>query len=126
MKGFSSLVFAFTFVLVSIQIVSAQVQGQWVITGTMQTGRELNAQVKLASGKVLSIGGIDNNNILLASAEVYDSASGVWTLTGNMAQPREVFPAVVLTSGKVLVSGGLGAGSIVLAAAELYDPKMGT
>jgi hypothetical protein len=126
MMRFSPLVFAFTFVLAGTQIVSAQVQGQWVITGTMQTDREFNAQVKLANGKILSIGGIDNNNSLLASAEIYDSASRAWAPTNNMAQPREVFPAVVLTNGKVLVSGGLGAGSTVLAAAELYDPMKGT
>lgn len=124
MKRLLSLVFAFLFVLVGIHMVSAQIQGQWVVTGTMQTGREFNAQVKLGSGKVLSIGGVDNNNNVLASAEIYNASSGTWTLTGSMALQRETFPAV-LTTGKVLAAGGAGAGGTVLASAELYNPMTG-
>ncbi len=95
----------------------------------MQSPRELNAQVLMKNGKVLSMGGVDNNNNILASAEVYSSApppgTKNWTHTGSMAEARELFPAVVLASGKVLVSGGLSAGNTVLAAAELYDPTTG-
>jgi len=39
-KRFSCAVFALTFVLVTIQPLSAQVQGQWASTGTMQAARE--------------------------------------------------------------------------------------
>jgi N-acetylneuraminic acid mutarotase len=120
----SPAVFALTFALVNSQPLLAQIQGQWTSTGAMQSARELDAQVREAGGKVLSIGGGDNNGSLLASAEVYSNA-GKWTLTGSMAEARESFPAVVLTSGKVLVSGGLGASSTVLAGAELYDPATG-
>ena len=123
MKRFSCAVFAL--VLVSIQPLSAQVQGQWATTGSMQSAREFNAQARLVSGQVLSIGGVDNNNNLLASAEVYSPGPGKWALTGSMGEARELFPAVVLASGKVLVSGGLGASSTVLAGAELYDPTTG-
>jgi hypothetical protein len=124
-KKFSCAVFALTFVLVGIQPLSAQSQGQWASTGTMHSTRELNAQVPLVSGKVLSMGGVDNNGNILASAEVYSPGPGTWTLTGSMAEARELFPAVLLTSGKILVSGGLGASSSVLAGAELYDPTTG-
>jgi hypothetical protein len=125
MKRLLSVVFALTFVLVSIQPLFAQIQGQWATTGTMQSARELNAQVRLNNGKALSIGGVDNFGNTLASSEIYNPASSAWTLTGSMAEARESFPAVVLTNGKVLVSGGLGTGSIVLASAELYDPTTG-
>jgi len=91
----------------------------------MQTGRELNAQVRVAGGKVLSIGGADKSGNILNSAEVYSSTSGKWTLTGSMAQARDSFPAVVLTNGKVLVSGGVGTGNVILSSAELYDPTTG-
>ena len=124
MKRLSCAVFALTFVLVNFQQLFAQIQGQWAGTGTMQSAREFNAQVRIG-GKVLSIGGVDNNGNLLASAEVY-SGTGKWTLTGSMADARELFPAVVLTSGKVLVSGGLGTSGAVLAGAELYNPTTGT
>lgn len=115
-----------TIFLAGLHPLSAQVQGQWVVTGGLQTARESNAQVLLANGKVLSAGGIDNNGNLLSSAETYAAGPGTWTLTGSMAQGRELFPAVRLTSGKVLVSGGSGAGNTVLGAAELYNPSTGT
>lgn len=125
MKRFSFAVFALTVVLVSIQTLFAQVQGQWASTGALQSARESNAQVLMINGKVLSMGGVDNNGNLLASAELYSAGPGAWTLTGSMAEARELFPAVVLTSGKVLVSGGLGVSSTVLNGAELYDPTTG-
>ncbi len=103
----------------------AQIQGQWTKTGSMQSAREVNAQVRVAGGKVLSAGGIDNSGNVLNSAELYAPGSGKWTLTGSMAEARELFPAVALTNGKVLVAGGLGTGSVVLGGAELYDPKTG-
>lgn len=91
----------------------------------MLTGREYNAQVRITGGKVLSIGGVDGNNNILSSAELYSASSGKWTLTGSMVYPREYFSAVVLTTGKVLVAGGLSTSSVVLGAAELYDPTTG-
>jgi hypothetical protein len=122
-KVFSCALFALLFV--SFQPVFAQTQGQWAGTGSMQSARELNAQVRVSGGKVLTIGGVDNSGNILASAELYNPSTGKWTLTGSMAQAREYSPAVVLKSGKVLVSGGLSTSSIVLATAELYDPTTG-
>jgi Abnormal spindle-like microcephaly-assoc'd, ASPM-SPD-2-Hydin/Kelch motif/Galactose oxidase, central domain len=121
MRRLSCAVFA----VAMLQPAHAQVQGQWTSSGAMQTGRELNAQVRVAGGKVLSIGGADNSGNILNSAEVYSSASEKWTLTGSMAQARDSFPAVVLTNGKVLVSGGVGTGNVILSSAELYDPTTG-
>ena len=115
-----------TLVLATSQILFAQTQGLWTTTGTMQTGREFNAQVKIAGGKVLSTGGVDNSNNILSSAEIYSASSGKWTLTGSMTNAREYFTAVTLTTGKVLVAGGFGTGSVVLSSAELYDPTSGT
>ena len=113
--------------LPATQPVSAQVQGQWTVTGAMQSTREFGAQVLLTSnGKVLTVGGVNNSNNVLASAEVYSPSAGTWKLTGSMAQAREYFAAVVLKSGKVLVAGGLGASNIVLLGAELYNPSTGT
>ena len=115
----------FTLLFASFQPLFAQTQGQWANTGSMNSARELNAQVKVSGGKVLSIGGVDNSGNILASAELYSSSSGKWTLTGSMAEAREYFPAVVLKTGKVMVSGGLGTSSVILGSAELYDPKTG-
>ena len=74
-------------------------------TGSMQSPRVANAQVRLGGGKVLAVGGLDNNNNILASAEIYSRASGAWQSTGGLQTARQMFPAVVLTNGKVLVAG---------------------
>jgi hypothetical protein len=78
-----------TVLLARIQPLYAQVQDQWATTGTMQDGRELSAQVLMKTGSVLSTGGVDHNNDILASAEVYSPASGTWKLNGSMAEARE-------------------------------------
>jgi N-acetylneuraminic acid mutarotase len=105
--------------------VFAQIQGQWTTTGSMQSTREYDAQVRLAGGFVLAAGGYDNGGNILNSAELYSVKTGKWALTGSMFEAREAFPAVVLKSGKVLVSGGYSTSSVVLASAELYDPATG-
>lgn len=127
MKNFLGAVVSLAFAVVDPGPLLAQVQGQWTSTANMQSPRELNAQLPLPAGKVLSVGGVYNSGNILATAEVYSPASGgAWNLTGSMAAAREHFAAVVLKTGKILVSGGLGAGSVVLGAAELYDPIAGT
>ncbi len=113
-------------VFATLQPAYSQVQGQWTSTGAMHTGRELNAQVRMAGGKILSIGGADNGGSILNSAEVYSATTGKWTLTGSMAEARDQFAAVVLTNGKVLVEGGTGTGNVILSSAELYDSTTGT
>lgn len=126
MKTLTRAVFLFAVVSAMLPPASAQIQGQWASTATMQSARELHALAKLAGGKALAVGGVDGSGNILASAEVFNSSTGKWTLTGSMAAAREEFPAVVFKNGKVLVSGGLGTASAVLAGAELYDPKTGT
>ena len=75
------------------------IQGQWTGTGTMQSPREFGAQVLLGNGKLLAIGGVDNNNTVLSSAEVYSPGATAWKITGGMTQARELFSAVVLKTG---------------------------
>jgi hypothetical protein len=115
----------FAIVFAYLLPLSAQTQGQWATSGTMQSAREFNAQVRISGGKVLTVGGVDNSGNILASAELYSSGTGKWALTGSLAEAREYFAAVVLKTGKVLVSGGMGTSSIVFGTAELYDPTTG-
>lgn len=125
MKRFSCVVLLSVVALAMLPPASAQVQGQWVSTGTMQSARELHALVPMTGGKALSIGGVDGNGNILTSAEVFSASTGKWTSSGSMAAARESFPAVVLKTHKVLVAGGLGSSSVVLAGAELYNPTTG-
>ncbi|PYU18219.1 MAG: branched-chain amino acid ABC transporter substrate-binding protein, partial [Acidobacteria bacterium] len=95
------------------QLLRAQVQGAWTLTGNMSAARELGAQATLNDGNILVAGGTDGTNVL-SSAEVYSPSSGEWTPTGSMAEARKSFPSVTLPDGRVLVTGGLdGSGSVL-------------
>jgi N-acetylneuraminic acid mutarotase len=113
-------------VFFAIQPLSAQLQGQWMATGSLQSPREANAQLRLRGGNVLSVGGVDGSGNILASAEIYGRGSAAWQSTGSLKTARELFSAVALTNGKVLVVGGVGIGAAALGTAELYDPSTGT
>jgi hypothetical protein len=102
------------------------------LTGPIGAGRQIHAQVTLADGRVLVVGGYDVNNLALASASIYDLKTNTFTPTGAMGAARGLFTATLLTDGRVLVAGGGHAswvglqGDPFLASAELYDPKTGT
>jgi len=61
---------------------------------------------RLADGKVLVVGGDDDQNERLASAEVYDPATGLFSGTGSMYTTRIGQTSTLLTDGRVLVAGG--------------------
>jgi N-acetylneuraminic acid mutarotase len=83
----------------------------------------------LPNGKVLVVGGSDDSNNGMFSAELYDPATGKWTDTGSMAEARCYHTATLLPNGKVLVTGGIKfLGHFLdraLDSAELYDPATG-
>ena len=60
----------------------------WQATGPMTTERYYDAAAGLADGRVLVMGGVNDNVELLSSAEVYDPASGDWTETGALQEGR--------------------------------------
>jgi hypothetical protein len=91
--------------------------GAWIATGMMGTPRSDHTAVRLLDGRVLVVGGSDNEND--TSAELYDPTSGTWSATGNMNNPLGgTFPATLLRDGTVLVFGDNGA--------EVFDPGSGT
>jgi N-acetylneuraminic acid mutarotase len=71
---------------------------------------------------VLVVGGADDANTALPSAELYDPATGIWTATGSLHTARYLHTATLLSNGQVLVAGGYHD----LTSAELYDPVTGT
>jgi hypothetical protein len=92
----------------------------WIVTGTLNTGRWGHTATLLQNGMVLVAGGVHNNNTVLASAEVYNTATGAWTATGSLNTGRWVHTATLLQNGKVvLVAGGFDTNLRVLASAEL-------
>jgi hypothetical protein len=94
-------------------------------TGSMSVYRFLQSATLLADGRVLMIGGTDQNvnfsDAIRRTAELYDPRTGQFSTTGSMTEVRYRPVATRLHDGRVLVVGGSPD-----ATAELYDPANGT
>jgi len=116
--------------------------GKFSLTGFMKVARTGQATVLLPDGRVLFAGGATTllakdkqgfyypgDDIVLASAELYNPTTGAFTSTGPMATARDNPTATLLPDGLVLIAGGSliasGSGSKPTASAELYNPKTG-
>jgi len=96
----------------------------WTATGSLSAVRVMPVAAKLASGKVLVIGGSDPvTRQGFSTAELYDPATNTWTMTaGAMSAPRSGPAATAFAAGtKVLVSGGDASGFGPSSVAEIYD-----
>ena len=93
-------------------------------TSSLLTAREGATDTLLPNGKVLVVGGDQVNDVILASAELYDPISGQWTAAGTMRNARADHSATLLANGKVLVAGGFGVEDVPINV-ELYDPATG-
>jgi hypothetical protein len=78
----------------------------WSLTASMGSARSNHGAVRLADGRVLVAGGYQktstDNNVFLASAELYDPTTGTWTATSPMNHFRLSFPLTRLPDGNVL------------------------
>jgi hypothetical protein len=97
--------------------------GSFSPTGLTTVPRHKHAAIRLASGKVLVVGGSDNRDwhSQYSSAELYDPARGTFTATESMHTVRFKLPFAItlLPNGKALVAGGG-------AFAELFDERTGS
>ncbi|MGA3056892.1 MAG: kelch repeat-containing protein [Candidatus Limnocylindrales bacterium] len=100
--------------------------GGFTSTGGMVHLRADHAATRLADGRVLIVGGVDEHGAPIATAELYDPATGRFLSTGSMAHSRDVPEATLLPGGRVLVTGGFDGSGTPIASAELYDPTTGT
>lgn len=90
----------------------------------MIAARATHTATLMRDGKVLLAGGMEDNEQILASAELYDPARGTFTRTGDLTAARAGHTATLLPDGKVLLTGGSNT-SGWLSSAELYDPATG-
>ncbi len=91
--------------------------GSWtsLMTQKLLTGRSnatatfmTNLSPVLVTNEILIAGGLDVNNVRLASGELFDSDIPGWAIaaTGPMTQPRSDHTATQLYDGTVLIVGG--------------------
>jgi hypothetical protein len=72
---------------------------------------------------VLLAGGMDWQNHVLSSAEVWDPATSTTTpTTAPMTSARRQHTATVLADGRILITGGFDAGGKPQDSAEIFDP----
>ena len=102
---------------------------EWSSETSMLEARSRHTGTLLPNGKILVIGGRDNNGFAITSAELYDPITGTWSLTGSMHTPRADHTAILLNDGRVLVTGGQSVGdgldNPIEKTAETYDPMTG-
>jgi hypothetical protein len=79
----------------------------------------------LKDGRVLVVGGLDQQGNPIGSAEIFDPVLGTWTELGSLSVPRFAHTATLLGDGtSVLVAGGCSSGSAcdqLAAPAELFE-----
>lgn len=116
-------------VVASIAAVIAGVQvsdieaASFVATGSMAKARRSHAAIALTTDKAIVMGGYNDSDRALSSAELYYPSTGTWGNTGSMSVQHSSPGAVRLFNGKVLLVGGWKDGSIK--SVELYDPATG-
>jgi N-acetylneuraminic acid mutarotase len=101
---------------------------------SMASARALHSAVRLNDGRVLIIGGVDQNGDPTSSCEIYNPATNSFSSTGNMGTSRALFGACKLADGRVMVAGGtdtlqpdvVSAIQGVLDSAEIYNPATGS
>ena len=92
--------------------------GRWVPTGSLHEARWRHTATLLQNGKVLIVGGLAADYVLLDTAELYDPATGTWSAAGRLNAPKSEHSATLLPSGMVLV---VGFSDNPAANAELYQ-----
>ncbi len=97
--------------------------GRVDLAGKMLAPRSAHTATLLPDGRILLAGGmvsVTGEEVLAASAELYDPKTGRSTPTGDMSVARAGHTATLLSHGDVLLTGGG-----VTSSAELYQPATG-
>jgi len=81
-----------------------------------------SAAAATLKNKIYVMGGMDDNNNVLSSVEVYDITSGgSWTLGTNMITARSGAAASVV-NGKIYVMGGMNNSPATFSSVEVFTP----
>jgi len=100
--------------------------------GEMGIARVFHTATLLPDGKVLVVGGENENDDALASTEIFDPgkpAASAWSAGPALPGPRTRHVAVRLDSGEVLIAGGVDLVAypfVVLDSLAIYSPQSGS
>ena len=98
--------------------------GTFSLAGKMATPRIGFTATALNNSKILLVGGLDSQNNVLDTAELYDPAARKFIAVANTMSDRRTFhTATLLLTGKVLVAGGAtNLSGDTTSSADIYDP----
>ena len=97
----------------------------WSSAAAMITQRLDHTAHRLASGKVLVVGG-RSVDTPYATTEIYDPVSATWTAAASMKTPRWRHISGALPDGRIVVAGGYTTGGAITPTTEIYDPAKDT
>jgi hypothetical protein len=102
------------------------------VTGSLALsgGHSLHTATRLADGRVLIAGGVDQPftdiaRAVVATAEIFDPTLAAFIPIAPMSAARAQHTATLLSNGRVLMAGGERDGTTSLSSTELYDPSPG-
>ncbi|MEM7307326.1 MAG: kelch repeat-containing protein [Planctomycetota bacterium] len=104
-------------------------------TATMSADRTQHTETKLADGRVLLLGGSDEDILVTATGDIYDPVTDIASPIADMSVPRVGHTATLLPDGRVFVAGGtsgvdfenlLGSFGLFHQTTEIYDPSTDT
>lgn len=99
----------------------------WVSVGSLALPRDLATVTELDDGRLLVVGGQDDEDSLALPAETIDPSSGATSMVGALQSGRIFHSASIIGSGKVLVTGGTpGLVAAEVTTSEVFDPSAGT
>jgi len=102
---------------------------------TMAETRTQHTATVLADGRVLTVGGTDEQGVTRKTGEIFDPVTMTATAIAPMSIERVMHSATLLADGRVLVCGGASQADIssplslvaaVLKSTEIYDPMTDT
>lgn len=122
-------------VLDEVELYDPKIEAFLPSLAALQDRRSEHVAVKLADGRVLITGGVDENGAVLKSAEIFDPITETTSAVPDMADERAYHTATLLPNGRVFVAGGfsvlssmdlLGSLTSAVDSTELYDPGTNT
>ncbi|MBO9667486.1 MAG: hypothetical protein J7501_11825 [Bdellovibrio sp.] len=98
--------------------------GQWSAGPALPFKRWRATATRLADGKVLVAGGLDENQALMSSTAIYNPTTNLWSIGPSINFPRALHSMVLLPDGKVMLFGGTTNPGVTTPTAktEIYDP----